>query len=518
MVGTKHCCWGQCRSDSRYPQKLPNSLKEMLNSGQKAFIPFPKPSKGIEKCKRWIHACSRENFSLKNINKHTYICAFHWPGQKGPTKEHPDPLKANLSEREVAKAKRLKRKAPLPRSGGENSSVKRLKAENDHSMDLCDLNLNPTDVDVESVADTDLQRTDKGTQTNFTKYELSAKIENIILKNEVKAKTFSEDCLKVVSNLSFEIICKDSAKMEHFTGLSSANFDILYDFVNGVCPLNTITYWGFKGKHKSHPVKADRKVLRRVSKWSFREQLYMCLLRLKTGFAFKTMSILLSTPENKISQWSLRNIFTTYIQLLYKIFRDMEYVMFPSKESMRRFLPKVFKTMPNVRCSADCTEFKVEMSSNFERQGNTYSSYKHSNTFKCLIAVTPNGGACFVSDLFEGDISDVEIFLESGILKHIKPYDIILADRGFTVQDLLNPLQAKVKIPAFLKGRSSLSVAEELSTRKIAKARIHVERYNQRLKEFKLVGRKIPLSIAPLATQMVVVACGLVNFQDVLCK
>ena len=41
-------------------------------------------------------------------------------------------------------------------------------------------------------------------------------------------------------------------------------------------------------------------------------------------------------------------------------------------------------------------------------------------------------------------------------------------------------------------------MAEELSTRKIAKARIHVERLNQRLKQFKLVGRTIPLSLAPL--------------------
>lgn len=132
--------------------------------------------------------------------------------------------------------------------------------------------------------------------------------------------------------------------------------------------------------------------------------------------------------------------------------------------------------------------------------------------------MTPNGGACFVSDLFEGDISDVEIFEESGILKHIEPYDVILADRGFTVQHLVNPLLVQINIPAFLKGRKSLSVAEELSTRKIAKARIHVERFNQRLKQFKLVGRTIPLSLAPLATQMVVVACGLVNFQEVLCK
>ena len=152
----------------------------------------------------------------------------------------------------------------------------------------------------------------------------------------------------------------------------------------------------------------------------------------------------------------------------------------------------------------DCTEFRIQTSGNFAQQGNTYSQYKHSNTFKCLISITPNGGACFVSDLFEGEITDIQIFEESGILKHINPYDIIRADRGFTVQDLLNPLQAKLMIPAFLKGRKNLSAAEELSTRKITKARIHIERFNQRLKSFRLLGKTIPLTLAAIATQMVV--------------
>ena len=126
--------------------------------------------------------------------------------------------------------------------------------------------------------------------------------------------------------------------------------------------------------------------------------------------------------------------------------------------------------------------------------------------------------ACFVSDLFEGDIGDVAIFKESGLMKHLKPYDLVLADRGFTVRELLNPLQVELKIPSFLKGRKSLSAAEELETRRIAKARILAERFNERLKQFKLVGRKIHLSLAPLATQMVVVASCLVNFQNTLYK
>jgi len=103
-------------------------------------------------------------------------------------------------------------------------------------------------------------------------------------------------------------------------------------------------------------------------------------------------------------------------------------------------------------------------------------------------------------------------------LKHLKPYDLVLVEGGFIVQDLLNPLQVQLKIPSFLKGRKSLSAAEELETLRIAKARIHVERFNERLKQFKPVSRRIPLSLAPLAAQMVVVASCLVNFQAVLCK
>ena len=195
----------------------------------------------------------------------------------------------------------------------------------------------------------------------------------------------------------------------------------------------------------------------------------------KKGFTIKTLSILLSCPGKKIKETSINDNFTIYIQLMYEMFRQMEKFMLSFKEFLQKFLPRVFKTMRNVRCSIDCTEFRVETSRNFAQQGNTYS-YKHANTFKCLIAVTPNGGCYFVSDIFKGDISDVQIFEESGIMKHIEPNDILIVDRGFTMQDLVNPLQAHIKIPAFLKGRNSLSAADELSTKKIAKARVHVER------------------------------------------
>ena len=87
----------------------------MLKLGMKIFIPFPKPSQGIERSQRWINACSRANFTVDKITRNTYICALHWPGERGPTDEFPDPLKANFTTREVLKASRPKRKGPRPR-------------------------------------------------------------------------------------------------------------------------------------------------------------------------------------------------------------------------------------------------------------------------------------------------------------------------------------------------------------------------------------------------------------------
>lgn len=135
---------------------------------------------------------------------------------------------------------------------------------------------------------------------------------------------------------------------------------------------------------------------------------------------------------------------------------------------------------------------------------------------KCLIAVNPNGAACFVSDLFEDSISDVEIFQQCGIIDHINPGDLILVEKGFTVQHLLIPKQAAIEIPAFLGNREKFTIEVVLANKRIAKARIHVERFNERLKKFRLLDKTIPLNLSPIASQLVYVASCLVNFQECL--
>ena len=37
--------------------------------------------------------CGRKYFTIHDVKKDTYICSLHFIGGKGPTDEHPDPVK-----------------------------------------------------------------------------------------------------------------------------------------------------------------------------------------------------------------------------------------------------------------------------------------------------------------------------------------------------------------------------------------------------------------------------------------
>ena len=100
-----------------------------------------------------------------------------------------------------------------------------------------------------------------------------------------------------------------------------------------------------------------------------------------------------------------------------------------------------------------------------------YPWYLQKVALKALIAATPRGAACFVSDPYEGSVSDADIFERCGILNHIESGDVLLVHKGFTVQDLLLSRQATSKIPALLGNRDNLTSEEEMSTTRIAKGK-----------------------------------------------
>ena len=134
-----------------------------------------------------------------------------------------------------------------------------------------------------------------------------------------------------------------------------------------------------------------------------------------------------------------------------------------------------------------------------------------------MIAVTPSGAAGYVSDLWEGSVDDVTLFEKCGIMRYVDEGDSFLVDKGFTIQHLLIQKQATIYIPPHLSDRDAFTKEEGLLTKRIAKARIHVERFNDRIKKFRILEGVIPLNLAHIASQMVLVCSGLANFEPPLC-
>ena len=77
-----------------------------------------------------------------------------------------------------------------------------------------------------------------------------------------------------------------------------------------------------------------------------------------------------------------------------------------------------------------------------------------------------------------------------------------MADKGFDIQDLLDPISVKLNMPPFLHMQDQMPVQDVLETQQIAAERIHVERAINKIKNFHLFDQVIPLSLAGSINQL----------------
>jgi len=176
--------------------------------------------------------------------------------------------------------------------------------------------------------------------------------------------------------------------------------------------------------------------------------------------------------------------------------------------------PDCYKPFPNLRCVVDCAEFVIQVPENFEQQSNTWSSYKGKCTVKFLICSSVFGGFIFCSEGAEGSISDRKLFLKSGIMDYLNTGEAIMADKGFDIEADLNAIGVELIIPAFLGQREAFTIRELLLNKAVGASRIHVERLNKMVKDFRLIRYQIPMTLLDILSDMVQVCCNLVNFND----
>ena len=75
---------------------------------------------------------------------------------------------------------------------------------------------------------------------------------------------------------------------------------------------------------------------------------------------------------------------------------------------------------------------------------------------KILLGITLQGTVSYVSEAWGGRISDKYLTESCGILNYLLPGDIVLADCGFDISDSVGMMQARLHIPAFIRGKSQL--------------------------------------------------------------
>ena len=76
-----------------------------------------------------------------------------------------------------------------------------------------------------------------------------------------------------------------------------------------------------------------------------------------------------------------------------------------------------------------------------------------------------------------------------------------MADRGFSMKDMLKELDIELNLPPFLQGQEQLPPEEVQKGRKIASLRIHVERERLAALKLSILKQIIPISMARLTYQ-----------------
>ena len=336
--------------------------------------------------------------------------------------------------------------------------------------------------------------------------------QEVCFYEEKLAKVENENAVLLDRQFSIEKIKADDAAILFYTGFP--NYEALVSFYTYIEPkLHKMQYWkGDKQVKESQPYQDDknRKKPGPLRKLSYFEELVLFLMRLKAGLFVQDLADRFGISTSLVSR-----ICITWINLLYVELRDI--FPFPSQELVRKNMPKEFAEYSRTRISLDCTEIFIERPSAMLAQSETWSEYKHHNTWKVLVGVTPNGQVSYLSELWGGRVSDKQITRESGVLDLLDPGDNVMVDRGFDISNIV-PNGVSVNMPPFLAGRDQLTAAETEQTMSIASVRIHVERAIGRIKTYHILDGTLPNTLSPYATQIFTVCGLLTNFLPPLLK
>jgi len=218
-----------------------------------------------------------------------------------------------------------------------------------------------------------------------------------------------------------------------------------------------------------------------------------------------------------LSTRQVSQIFNQTVKLLGEALNPM--IVFYQQTEVNKTIPPQYEHYKKLRCIIDCSEIFIQKPADLKLQSATWSDYKHHNTIKFLVAITPQGSVAYKSQLWGGRTSDKHIVLNSSFLKHLNPTDQVLADRGFSiVKEAVMMKGCELVVPPPLKGRTQMTSKNIGETKKVANVRIHVERVIQRIKTFKLINNVVPVSLIGMCDDILTICCAITNMQGPIVK
>ncbi|XP_040068774.1 uncharacterized protein LOC115320941 isoform X1 [Ixodes scapularis] len=311
-----------------------------------------------------------------------------------------------------------------------------------------------------------------------------ARLQQEVLRLQAENARLNREVNDLLSRqLTLNMICKSKKDCAFYTGMSDFEiFEGIYDYLAYYA--SRMEYWGINRRSPGEKKGRSRE-------FEPKEEFFMVLVRLRTGMSGKEIARNFGISEGHFSR-----VFATWINFLHRQLKAL--TRFPTCEELQGHLPAAFFKFPDTRVILDGTEVRIERASSLAAQRQTFSSYKHYNTFKEVVGCAPDGYISFVSDLWGGSSSDRVIVEKSGLLEQLQPGDAIMVDKGFKLNDL--PPGVRVHIPCFRKPGEPQMAENELShTRHVASARVIVERAIGRIKQFHILDRPFPITMMDLA-------------------
>ena len=292
-----------------------------------------------------------------------------------------------------------------------------------------------------------------------------------------------------------------------YTGIKSSNlFDSLHDIIS---PYVRRHWRGAKYNSSkiTRKFKKEPKRMGPVRKLGSKDEFMLMLMRLRLGLLVQDLS-----NRFKISVPLTSSIISSWLRASAIVLKSVIFV--PDQGILNATKPPHFKSVTNLHSIIDASEIFIQTPKDHRLQKMTWSSYKHHNTMKVLIAVAGNSFILFVSKAFGGSVSDKSLTLQSCFLDTIDPYSTLMVDKGFNIEDECTARRIHLLVPPGRRGQSQMLQKDIAKTNKVAKLRILVEQVIRRFKCFRILANEFPISALSQLDDIIIVCAALTNLQD----